>query len=551
VNVTDADPMVRTTWEVSETGPQSTTYAHEFGHILGLDDAYKDVPDPADPSQKTSEPLPGAPLDLMSIANEPSIDQSTINRLVKRHGDVLDLSKLAGCPDTTLYYHVIAATGSGTASAVGGPAPCVTMSSASGPWTTTFRETPGRTIDGTVSIDRDGNTLGAFSVTGDENWPSLTVRKVGKDCPPPSVYPAQVFPGHGPLSLFLEGDASWVTLRWRGFRMHYVLTVGEGGGGGFGSNSGQYCVPDDKLGAESRTIPGGDIHLTQVPFSIFLVTEPFVLTFDKSYSLRGSPQIDGTCQNSEQYSITLQRVNEDGSGPVSVVPAPWPPTSPPPAPPTVPPSVPPTAPPTAPPTPHPLKITWCATPAPGQLSTPTPCPSPDCTMQAAPGVNWSGCYLSDVNLAGAKLAGANLEGAAFFNVDLRGADLTGAWLVDAQLGGANLAGAQLAGANLEHAGLDLANLSDADLTDAWLARANLDGINLSGARLVRAYLGGANLAEANLAGANLANADLTEANLFGSTGVPSSVSGVKYLGTGCPDRTYSDDDGGTCVGHGW
>lgn len=56
------------------------TYAHEFGHLLGLHDTYEGSP---------SRPKPGAPLDLMSRSSLATIDQSTINRVVERNRDRL------------------------------------------------------------------------------------------------------------------------------------------------------------------------------------------------------------------------------------------------------------------------------------------------------------------------------------------------------------------------------------------------------------------------------------------------------------------------------
>ena len=70
-----------TTWSKS-LGKGSSTYAHEFGHVIGLDDAYQDFTDPAT-GRVGSAPRPGAPIDLMSTG-APNISQETINRVVRR-----------------------------------------------------------------------------------------------------------------------------------------------------------------------------------------------------------------------------------------------------------------------------------------------------------------------------------------------------------------------------------------------------------------------------------------------------------------------------------
>jgi hypothetical protein len=74
------DPAAPTTWP-AVTRPQ--TYAHEFGHILGLDDNYQDG---------TVGPLPGTAEDLM-FWNYGSVTDEMAKRVVERSGQV-DLKKL-------------------------------------------------------------------------------------------------------------------------------------------------------------------------------------------------------------------------------------------------------------------------------------------------------------------------------------------------------------------------------------------------------------------------------------------------------------------------
>jgi uncharacterized protein YjbI with pentapeptide repeats len=60
-------------------------------------------------------------------------------------------------------------------------------------------------------------------------------------------------------------------------------------------------------------------------------------------------------------------------------------------------------------------------------------------------------------------------------------DLSGAWLIEADLIEVNLSGANLSKAKFWEANLSGANLSGADLSGAWLMRAHLRAANLSGA----------------------------------------------------------------------
>ena len=86
----------------------------------------------------------------------------------------------------------------------------------------------------------------------------------------------------------------------------------------------------------------------------------------------------------------------------------------------------------------------------------------------------------------------------------------------------------LSGANLS--GTDL---SWSDFTDSTMVAANLAGTNLTGGDFA-----GVNLNGANLTGANLGGADII---------VATNVTGVIWSNTTCPDKTNSDNDGGTCT----
>jgi uncharacterized protein YjbI with pentapeptide repeats len=110
-------------------------------------------------------------------------------------------------------------------------------------------------------------------------------------------------------------------------------------------------------------------------------------------------------------------------------------------------------------------------------------------------------FLSEANLVqtvDGKVPVINLDEAGLGNVGMIGADLSGAFLVIADLDGAhlgladlslaNLSGAKLRGAYLNEANLSGASLRDADLREANLYATELSGADLSGANLNEAYL---------------------------------------------------------------
>jgi hypothetical protein len=152
-----------------------------------------------------------------------------------------------------------------------------------------------------------------------------------------------------------------------------------------------------------------------------------------------------------------------------------------------------------------------------------------------------GCNLSEVNLDNIILTGANLEGA-----NLGNAQLENAFFVGANLQGDNLQRAQFQ----SHAFLSYANLQGDNLQSASLSGADLTGASLGGSSLRDATLAGANLTGASLQGSNLLGADLTDANLTGASLLGANLSGAVWSNTICPDGTNSNNDSGTCVGHG-
>jgi hypothetical protein len=81
-------PGELSTWGYPAIGADNANlYAHEAGHVLGLEDGYEDVPDPADPNETISQPRADAPQDdLMTHQRNSMIDPTTMNILIGRSG---------------------------------------------------------------------------------------------------------------------------------------------------------------------------------------------------------------------------------------------------------------------------------------------------------------------------------------------------------------------------------------------------------------------------------------------------------------------------------
>ena len=113
------------------------------------------------------------------------------------------------------------------------------------------------------------------------------------------------------------------------------------------------------------------------------------------------------------------------------------------------------------------------------------------------------------------LSGADLSGAYLLGADLRGADLREAYLLGADLREADLREADLSGSHLLGADLRGADLSKADLSGSHLLLANLSGANLHEADLTDATLTAAVLIKTDLTKANLSGACIDDANVSG------------------------------------
>lgn len=155
--------------------------------------------------------------------------------------------------------------------------------------------------------------------------------------------------------------------------------------------------------------------------------------------------------------------------------------------------------------------------------------------------NLKGMALSQINLTGATLTGVRSGGvtgtpALPTNWSLQGGYLwgPGADLSGETTGGAVLTNAKLAGINVRNAYLANTDFTSADLT----------GANFSGSRLVTDKFSFANLTNSSFANATL-DVSFFFADMFGA-----DVTGVTWGSTTCPDGTFADKHGNTCVGHG-
>jgi uncharacterized protein YjbI with pentapeptide repeats len=200
------------------------------------------------------------------------------------------------------------------------------------------------------------------------------------------------------------------------------------------------------------------------------------------------------------------------------------------------------------------------------------CPTVDPTTHAvspapAPGVDWSGCDLSqaifqdadltDANLTNANFTNAFLSGSVFTGANISGANFSGAVmnaiisgtggitaavpatlptgfaLIDGYLVGpdAGLANASLGGADLARADLNSANLTGADLVGADLSGADLTRARMQNANLTGANLNGATLTYLNAPSSNFDNADLTDADLQYAEISGGTFAGAKLINT--------------------
>lgn len=125
----------------------------------------------------------------------------------------------------------------------------------------------------------------------------------------------------------------------------------------------------------------------------------------------------------------------------------------------------------------------------------------DCTVPAAPQVDWQRCYMDGRGFVGHDLSQSRLRETSFQRSDLSGANLS-------KVDGYRV---RFISAVLRGARLDDGVFSEADFTKADLSGASLVRTDLRRARFFHASLRGADLTGAKTLGADLLSADLSGA----------------------------------------
>lgn len=157
--------------------------------------------------------------------------------------------------------------------------------------------------------------------------------------------------------------------------------------------------------------------------------------------------------------------------------------------------------------------------------------------------------------------------------DLSGRTLDG-MIVNPSLGGMpliNFSGCRLVNTRVgQRGGFAGVSFRDADMRGAYLDTAYLEGSDFTGANLTGATLtridarNGTKFVNANLTNAVLSNGTTTQTwppdisreaflgtDFTGAITTGADVSSVIWWSTICPDGTNSDNDGGSCIGHGF
>ena len=114
--------------------------------------------------------------------------------------------------------------------------------------------------------------------------------------------------------------------------------------------------------------------------------------------------------------------------------------------------------------------------------------TPQCNVEAAPGVNWQQCQMVGAqllkrNLNKAQLSNANLESASLFGSELNQSDCAYINLKNANLSFVRATNSRFTGADMQQADLSDADFSQSDLSYVNFKNAKVANTNFSGAKL--------------------------------------------------------------------
>jgi uncharacterized protein YjbI with pentapeptide repeats len=148
---------------------------------------------------------------------------------------------------------------------------------------------------------------------------------------------------------------------------------------------------------------------------------------------------------------------------------------------------------------------------------------------------------NDIDLSNTKFVNADMRGVVIGN-DSHSTNLSNDDFSNADLS-RNIS---FATTDIDNTNLTSANFTSVDFNFATLGSDNLTNANFTGANFTNATF-----SSDTLNNTNFTNVNFTNATFFNVDGTNSTVTGATWSNTTCPDQTNSNDDGNTCVGHGF
>lgn len=143
---------------------------------------------------------------------------------------------------------------------------------------------------------------------------------------------------------------------------------------------------------------------------------------------------------------------------------------------------------------------------------------------------------TDTNFTNTFMPNAIIADSTFANTNFTGANIH-SWNIQSNSQTVNFQGAKFTNTALDHWQIS-SNGSGADFSNADFTGANLTWMNQ----------GNTTPSPMNFTNANFTNADFSNSPSFSGH---ANVTGVTWSNTTCPDGTNSNNDGNTCVGHGF